>query len=127
MSVHLCVKAFTTSLGAHYCNTDRASFEVSPGTPTHCQPPTTTTTTGYCSVAEQGYGCMETCRGRPGTKMRRRIFFLKRRRQEEESDTISLSTERGIVLDLACLIYKHHITITLLSFLPRGTVFLRRS
>lgn len=35
---------------------------------------------------------------------------------------ISLSTERGIVLALACLIYKHYINITPLSFTPQETV-----
>lgn len=39
-----------------------------------------------------------------------------RSRRRQESDTISLLTERGIVLALACLVCKHYINITLLSF-----------
>lgn len=40
---------------------------------------------------------------------------------------ISSHTERGIVLALACLIYKHFINITPLSFALQETVFLWRN
>lgn len=79
MLLHLCIKPVSTSLTAHYCQTDRASLEMTPPPPptvptVPIRPhPSSTTTTGYCSVAQQGYGCMETCRGRLGTKIRRRI------------------------------------------------------
>jgi len=43
-----------------------------PMTPPYLRPPTAQAA-GYCSVVQQGYGCMETCRGRPGTKIQRRI------------------------------------------------------
>lgn len=61
---------------------------------------------------------METCRGRFREELKNA-----RGRRRQESDTISQRTERGIVLALACLIYKHYINITLLSFAPQEAFF----
>lgn len=71
-------------------------------------------------MAQQGYSRTETCRGRPSRGQRFREE-LKKGRRRQESDMISDCTERGIVLALACLVYKHY--INLFSFALQETFF----